>query len=46
MHDKFRKKYRLPAATERLRQQIALEAARRLLDAAGDLGDGEHAGLA
>ncbi|MBV8309941.1 MAG: HD domain-containing protein [Planctomycetaceae bacterium] len=38
MHDKFRKKYRLPATTERLRQQIALEAARRLLDAAGDLG--------
>jgi hypothetical protein len=36
MHDKFRKKYRVPAATERLRQQIALEAARRLLDAAGD----------
>ena len=36
MYDKFRKKYRLPAATERLRQQIALEAARRLLDAAGD----------
>ncbi|MGB2610525.1 MAG: HD domain-containing protein [Isosphaeraceae bacterium] len=38
MYDKFRKKYRLPAATERLRQQIALEAARRLLDAAGELG--------
>ena len=36
MHDRFRKKFRLPAATERLRQQIALEAARRLLDAAGD----------
>jgi len=36
MHDKFRKKYRVPAATERLRQQIALEAARRSLDAAGD----------
>ena len=35
MHDKFRKKYRVPTATERLRQQIALEAARRLLDAAG-----------
>ena len=37
MYDKFRKKYRVPAATERLRRQIALEAARRLLDAAGDL---------
>jgi predicted HD phosphohydrolase len=35
MHDKFRKKHRVPAATERLRWQIALEAARRLLDAAG-----------
>jgi hypothetical protein len=35
MHDKFRKKFRLPPATGRLRQQIALEAARRLLDAAG-----------
>jgi hypothetical protein len=40
MHDKFRKKYRLPAATERLRQQIALEAARRLLDSAGDQAQG------
>ncbi len=37
MHDKYRKKNRLPAATERLRQQIALEAARRLLEAAGDV---------
>ena len=35
MHDKFRKKYRVPTGTERLRLQIALEAARRLLDAAG-----------
>jgi len=35
MHDKFRKKYRVPTATERLRRQIALEAARRLLDGAG-----------
>ncbi len=40
MHDKFRKKYRLPAATERLRQQIALEAARRLLEGAGDQAQG------
>lgn len=36
MHDKYRKKYRLPAATQRLRHQIALEAARRLFDAAGE----------
>jgi hypothetical protein len=34
MHDKYRKKYRVPAATQRLRRQIALEAARRLFDAA------------
>jgi hypothetical protein len=38
MHDKFRKKYRVPAATQRLRRQIALEAARRLFDAAGGSG--------
>jgi hypothetical protein len=31
MHDKFRVRYRVPAASMRLRQQIALEAARRLL---------------
>ena len=36
MHDKYRKKYRVPAATQRLRQQIGLEAARRLFDAAGE----------
>jgi hypothetical protein len=42
MHDKFRKRYRIPAASERLRQQIALEAARRLLDPAG--GSGSEAG--
>jgi hypothetical protein len=35
MHDKFRKKHRVPPASERLRNQIALEAARRLLEAAG-----------
>jgi hypothetical protein len=35
MHDKYRKKYRVPAATERLRRQIALEAARRLIDTMG-----------
>ena len=33
MHDKFRKKYRVATASERLRRQIALEAARRLWDA-------------
>jgi len=31
MHDRFRSRFRLTAATNRLRQQIALEAARRLL---------------
>jgi hypothetical protein len=30
MQDRYRKRYRLPAATGRLRQQIALEAARRI----------------
>jgi HD domain len=30
MHDRFRNKYRVPKATNRLRAQIALEAARRL----------------
>ena len=30
MHDRYRNRYRLPAASARLRQQIALEAARRL----------------
>src|SRR5262245_2705804 len=40
MYDKFRKKYRVPDGTERLRRQIAVEAARRLLDAAGPLEPG------
>jgi predicted HD phosphohydrolase len=31
MHDRFRSRFRLTAATNRLRRQIALEAARRLL---------------
>ena len=30
MHDRFRSRYRVPSATNRLRMQIALEAARRL----------------
>ena len=30
MQDRYRKRYRLPAASSRLRQQIALEAARRV----------------
>jgi HD domain len=33
MHDKFRKKFKAGAGSTRLRQQIALEAAKRLLDA-------------
>src|ERR1700748_267331 len=32
MHDKFRKRYKVPPASARLRQQIALEAARRMFD--------------
>jgi len=35
MHDKFRKRFRTLPASARSRHQIALEAARRLLDAAG-----------
>jgi len=31
VHDKFRKKYRIPEGSSRLRRQIALEAARRVL---------------
>ncbi|WP_165227182.1 phosphohydrolase [Aquisphaera insulae] len=34
MYDKYRKKFRGPVGTERLRRQIAVEAARRLLDSA------------
>jgi hypothetical protein len=34
MHDKYKKKYRVQAGSTRLRRQIALEAARRLLDSA------------
>jgi hypothetical protein len=33
MHDRYRNRYRVPAATARLRRQIALEAARRLYSA-------------
>jgi HD domain len=40
MHDKFRGRYRVAAASTRLRQQIALEAARRLLGAVAP-GDAE-----
>ena len=39
MHDRFRKKYRVATPTERLRRQIALEAARRLWDASGPRDD-------
>jgi HD domain len=39
MHDKFKKKYRVATASERLRRQIALEAARRLIDATGPRDD-------
>jgi hypothetical protein len=33
MHDRFRKRFKVSPATARLRQQIALEAARRMFDA-------------
>jgi hypothetical protein len=35
MHDKFRKRYQAPSGNDRLRRQIALEAARRMYDAIG-----------
>jgi hypothetical protein len=35
MHDKYRKRYQAPRATERVRHQIAVEAARRLYDVVG-----------
>jgi HD domain len=35
MHDKFKKRYQAPKASERVRRQIAVEAARRLYDAIG-----------
>ncbi|MDB5352768.1 MAG: hypothetical protein JWN86_4015 [Planctomycetota bacterium] len=42
MHDKFKKRHRVPQGNDRLRRQIALEAARRMLPAlmpeAGSLG--------
>jgi hypothetical protein len=43
MHDRFRKRYKVPPASARLRHQIALEAARRMFDdvAASDA-EGSH----
>src|SRR3954447_24416070 len=35
MHDQFRKRFKVTSASARLRQQIALEAARRLFDSIG-----------
>src|SRR5689334_15392580 len=53
MHDQFRKRFKVTSASARLRQQIALEAARRLFDAIGpkdvegtgrleEVGEGEY----
>jgi hypothetical protein len=39
MHDRFRKRYQAPKAGERVRRQIAVEAARRMLDAVGPAAD-------
>jgi len=39
MHDRYRNRYRLPSASARLRQQIALEAARRLFRIIAPKGD-------
>ena len=35
MHDKFKKRYQAPKAGERVRQQIAIEAARRMFESIG-----------
>jgi hypothetical protein len=43
MHDRFRKRYKLPPASARLRHQIALEAARRMFDAAAPAPDTDPA---
>ena len=40
MHDKFRKRYKVTSASARRRHQIALEAARRMFEAAGTRADG------
>src|SRR6516165_968349 len=49
MHDRFRKRYKVPPASARLRHQIALEAARRMFDAAAPNAEppdaGDEAGL-
>src|SRR5262249_61731180 len=44
MHDRYRSRYRLAGATSRLRRQIALEAARRLLAALVPKGEEPPAG--
>src|ERR1700759_1250822 len=43
MHDKYKKKYQAPKAGERVRHQIAVEAARRMFEAIGPEG-GEPSG--
>src|SRR4051812_34612585 len=45
MHDKYRKRFRVLPASERVRHQIALEAARRLIDLLGAQGDEGEARL-
>src|SRR4051794_40549587 len=35
MHDKFKKRYQAPKAGERVRRQIAVEAARRMFESTG-----------
>ena len=44
MHDRYRSKYRVPKATNRLRAQIALEAARRLYPTIAPSGEGSASG--
>ncbi len=46
MHDKFKKRFRAPRVDRRLRQKIAVEAARRMLPAIGPKDDSGHLGEA
>ena len=39
MHDKFKKRYQAPKAGERVRLQIAVEAARRMFETVGPAAD-------
>ena len=47
MFDKYKKRYQAPKASDRVRRQIAVEAAKRLFDSAGpEPSDGQPVGTA